>query len=61
MGGMIHDSLGAHFQSRSHLGLHAYSSPNVFVNARAGYRLVPSQIEHLGGWHFNISADLSVW
>lgn len=61
VGGIIHDTLGTHFQTSPYLGLHVYSSPNVFINARFGYRLVPNQIERLGGWHFNVSADLSVW
>jgi hypothetical protein len=61
IGGMMQDDLGSHFQSTPYLGLHLYSSPNMFVTARAGYRLVPANLEELGGAHFSLAADLSVW
>jgi hypothetical protein len=61
VGGMISDAIGGHFQASPFAGLHVYSSPNVFVNLRGGYRLVPDAIERLGGWHLGGTADFSVW
>ncbi len=61
IGGLSHDELGARFQSTPYLALHFYSSPNLFVTARAGYRLVPADLERLGGAHYGLTADLSVW
>jgi hypothetical protein len=60
-GGMSHDEMGSHFQVVPFAGLHAYSSPNLFVNLRGGYRLVPDELERLGGWHASATVNVSVW
>ena len=55
------DTLGNHFQATPYLGLHAYASPNFFGSLRAGYRLLPGQLEQLGGLHFAAAVDFSIW
>jgi hypothetical protein len=60
-GGMNHDQMGGRFQVVPFAGVHAYSSPNLFINLRGGYRLVPADMEHLGGWHVSATVNLSVW
>ncbi len=61
IGGIVQDKIGSPFQSTPYLGMHVYSSPNVFISARGGYRLVPRDLERLGGWHVGLSGDFSVW
>lgn len=61
LGGMLHRDMGSHFQSTPYLGVHFYSNPNVFVSGRGGYRLVPTDIETLGGWHASIGGVFSIW
>ncbi len=61
LGGIIHDDLGTHFQTTPHAGVHVFSSPNLFVNVRGGYRLVPGELERLGGFHGAATLDFSVW
>jgi hypothetical protein len=61
LGGIIHDGIGGHVQATPYLGLHLYSNPNVFVSARLGYRLVPSELERYGGMHASFGGDFSVW
>ncbi|MBN1611762.1 MAG: putative Ig domain-containing protein [Polyangiaceae bacterium] len=61
LGGMLHRDMGAHFQSTPYVGAHFYSNPNVFLSGRAGYRLVPTDLETLGGWHASVSGDFSIW
>lgn len=61
-GGMSNDYMGgSHFQSTPYVALHLFSNQNVFVNARAGYRIVPSDMERLAGLHASATADFSVW
>jgi hypothetical protein len=31
------------------------------LSARVGYRLVPADLEHYGGWHASLGGDFSVW
>lgn len=61
LGGMVHQELGGLFQTTPHLGVHLFSNPNVFVGARAGYRLVPSRIDSLAGFHASLTADVTIW
>jgi hypothetical protein len=61
VGGFTSKHLGSHFQTTPHLGIHAYTSPNLFVNLRAGYRLVPGEMDRLAGLHVAATVDLSVW
>ena len=61
LGGMLHRDMGAHFQSTPYLGVHFYSNPNVFLTGRVGYRLVPTDLETLGGWHASVGGDFSIW
>jgi hypothetical protein len=61
LGGMLHRDMGAHFQTTPYLGVHFYSNPNVFLSGRAGYRLVPTDLETLGGWHASVGGDFSIW
>jgi hypothetical protein len=61
LGGIIHDRIGDHLQATPYVGLHIYSNPNIFVGARFGYRLVPSDLERYGGWHGSLGADFSIW
>lgn len=61
VGGLIQDDIGAKFQSTPYLGLHFYSNRNVFLTGRGGYRLVPTELERLGGWHASFMADFSIW
>lgn len=61
LGGIVHDRLGAYFQTTPYAGVHLFSNPNVFLGTRLGYRLVPSRIDDLAGLHFGVVADFSVW
>ncbi len=61
VGGIVHQPTGAFFQTTPYAGVHLFSSPNVFLGARLGYRLVPSRIADLAGLHFGIVADISIW
>lgn len=61
LGGIVHQSTGAFFQTTPYAGVHLFSSPNVFLGARLGYRLVPSRIDSLAGMHFGVVADFSIW
>lgn len=61
VGGMMQDEIGAHFQSTPFVALHLFSNQNVFINARAGYRIVPADMDRLGGFHAAATADFSVW
>jgi hypothetical protein len=61
LGQIIHDDFGSRFQSTPYLGLHLFSDRNLFVSTRLGYRLVPAELERLGGLHFGASADFSIW
>jgi Putative Ig domain len=61
VGGIVHRDLGSRFQATPYLGAHLYADRNVFVGARLGYRVVPSQIDELGGIHAAVNANVSVW
>jgi hypothetical protein len=61
LGQIIHDDFGSRFQSTPYLGLHLFSDRNLFISTRFGYRLVPAELERLGGLHFAASADFSIW
>jgi hypothetical protein len=61
VGGIISESTGGYFQALPYAGLHVYSSPNVFINLRGGYRFVPRAIERLGGAHLGATLDYSIW
>lgn len=61
IGGILHQRTGAFFQTTPYAGVHLYSSPNVFLGTRLGYRLVPSRIDDLAGLHFGVVADVSIW
>jgi hypothetical protein len=61
VGGIIQDEVGSRFQSTPYVALHFYSHRNVFLTARAGYRLVPTELERLGGWHLGLTGDFSIW
>lgn len=61
LGGIVHQGTGAFFQTTPYAGVHLFSSPNMFLGARLGYRLVPSRIDNLAGMHFGVVADFSIW
>lgn len=61
VGGIVHQRTGAFFQATPYAGLHLFSSPNVFLGARLGYRLVPSRVDELAGLHVGIITDISIW
>jgi hypothetical protein len=45
------------------VGLHLYSSPNVFVNATGGYVLPidAQRFDDLRGWRAKLGIDFSLW
>jgi hypothetical protein len=61
VGGIVHQRIGAFFQATPYAGLHLFSSPNVFLGARLGYRVVPSRVDELAGLHVGIITDISIW
>ncbi len=61
LGGMVHRDMGGLFQTTPHLGVHLFSNPNVFLGVRAGYRLVPTRIDSLAGFHAALTADVTIW
>jgi hypothetical protein len=60
-GGLISDTLGNHFQTTPYLGVHAFASPNLFASVRGGYRLLPGELERLGGLHVAGAVEFSIW
>jgi hypothetical protein len=61
LGQIVHDDFGARFHATPYFGIHLFSSPNIFLSTRLGYRLVPSDLEHLGGLHAGLNFDFSIW
>jgi hypothetical protein len=61
VGGIVHQRIGAFFQATPYAGLHLFSSPNVFLGARLGYRVVPSRVDELAGLHVGLITDISIW
>jgi hypothetical protein len=61
LGGLRQDDAPARFHWTPQVGLHVWSSQNVFVNARAGYRLMPGSLERWSGWYAGLGADVTVW
>ncbi|HEX2733869.1 MAG TPA: hypothetical protein VHM70_19805 [Polyangiaceae bacterium] len=60
-GGFTSDTLGNHFQATPYLGVHLFASPNLFTSLRVGYRMLPGQLEQLGGLQASGSLEFSVW
>lgn len=61
LGQVFHDDFGSRFQATPYFGFHLFSDPNLFVSARGGYRMVPSDMEHVGGAHAGANLNFSVW
>jgi hypothetical protein len=61
VGGMIQDEIGGKFQSLFFGGLHLYSSRNLYLNAEAGYLLVPSDMRDLAGFVGSANLEFSLW
>ena len=61
LGQIVHDEYGARFHATPYFGIHLFSSPNIFLSTRLGYRLVPSDLENLGGLHAGATFDFSIW
>lgn len=61
IGGMTQEQMGGKFQSRFFGGVHLWASRNLFVNLEAGYLLVPSDLEELGGFVAGANTEFSLW
>jgi hypothetical protein len=61
LGQVFHDNFGSRFHATPYFGFHIFSDPNLFVSARGGYRMVPSDMEHVGGMHAGANLNFSVW
>jgi hypothetical protein len=60
-GGFVHQLMGNPFFVTPYAGLHLFADRDVFITARGGYRLVPSQFTRLSGWHAVLAADVGLW
>lgn len=60
-GGLLHPSLGHHFQVTPYAGVHLWSSRNVFANLTAGYLIAPSALDALRGWRVGLGANVTLW
>ena len=58
---LFHDDFDSRFQATPYFGFHVFSDPNFFVSARGGYRMVPSDMERVGGMHAGANLNFSVW
>lgn len=61
LGQVFHETFDSRFQATPYFGFHVFSDPNLFVSARGGYRMVPSDMEHVGGLHAGANLNFSVW
>ncbi len=61
IGGLTQEEIGGKFQSRFFGGLHLWASPNLFVNAEAGYFLVPGEMKNLSGFSAKMNSVFSLW
>jgi hypothetical protein len=61
LGQVFHEAFDSRFQATPYFGFHLFSDPNLFVSARGGYRMVPSDMEHVGGLHAGANLNFSVW
>jgi hypothetical protein len=61
LGQVFHEDFGSRFQATPYFGFHVFSDPNFFVSARGGYRMVPSDMAHVGGLHAGANLNFSVW
>jgi hypothetical protein len=61
LGGLVRDELGHRAQTRPYLGLHLFSGRDVWLNATAGYRVVPAELYGLSGPTFALRAVIDPW
>ncbi|MDQ2646536.1 MAG: Ig-like domain-containing protein [Myxococcota bacterium] len=61
LGQVFHEAFDSRFHATPYFGFHVFSDPNLFVSARGGYRMVPSDMEHVGGLHAGANLNFSVW
>jgi len=61
LGQVFHDTFDSRFQATPYFGFHIFSDPNLFLSARGGYRMVPSDMDHVGGAHAGVNFNFSVW
>ena len=61
VGGLVREGVGHRAQTRPYLGLHLFASTNVWVNATAGYRVVPADLRDLSGPTVALRAVLTPW
>ncbi len=60
-GGIAQEDMGHKFQVLPYVGVHVWSSQNIFVQLRGGYRIVPAELDDYSGWHAGGVVDFSTW
>lgn len=61
VGGLVHDEIGNPLEISPALGVHLFARQGVFVTLSGGYRLLPSRMANLSGWHASLLAGLGLW
>jgi len=61
VGGVMREELGHEYQITPHLGVHLVATRNIHVNLKAGYMMVPTKLEQLGGWRFGLGGNFTLW
>ena len=60
-GGLVHDEIGRPFELSPALGIHLFARQGLFVTLSGGYRLLPSRMTTLSGWHASLLLGLGLW
>ncbi len=61
LGGLVHEGFGNPFQATPYAGIYLFAAEDVFVAARAGYRLVPARMPQLAGGYASLAVDAALW
>jgi hypothetical protein len=61
LGGLVREGHGHLAQTRPYLGLHLWASDALWINAAAGYRVVPAALSELSGPTFALTLVSNPW
>jgi hypothetical protein len=60
-GGLVRSEVGHRAQVHPYLGLHLWTSDDIWVDATLGYRVVPAELRDLSGPTFALRAIVNPW
>jgi hypothetical protein len=61
VGGLVHDEIGHPLELSPGLGLHVFARRGFFATLAGGYRLLPTRMENLAGWHVSLLVEVGLW